>query len=193
VPDPIHDLIIDAFAATAGPDPDDAQDPHAIDSEAQADRALQLRAEIEGRRAGDLAMLAAVTRNIEAKIAQHDRELADWDWKFKNRLEDFARARLAGKDSRTLRLTWGCVSFRKTPGKNKIIDMDAAVAWVKAFWPERVKVVETVGIEDVLETLSPKDRAKTLAGKGPLPWLESTGAGEACKISTGVETEKGKP
>ena len=49
--------------------------------------------------------------------------------------------------------------------------------------PERVRVVESVLVSDVLATRRDGD---------VLPWLESTGPGESVTISTGITQEEAR-
>lgn len=162
----------------------DVADAFAIDSPERADWALELRSKIEGDLAGVNARLKAVTAQLQALRRQHERRLAWWDWRFSQGLVAFARSVLAGR-SRTVRFGWGSVSFRQTKGHSEIIDMAAAVEFVRAWWPETVRRVETVGVNTVL-ALAEKVRESTGEDER-LPFLVTSGPGENVTIITGVE------
>lgn len=164
----------------------DADDQFTINSVSDADFVLELRSRIEGEIAGIDARLAAVTAQLKALRAAQVRRLSWWIWKFEPGLVTFARTLLAGRKERTARFGWGQVAFRTTPGNHRILDDAEAVAWVRIWAPEKVRVVETVSVKDVLAT-----RAAVAAETGDepdrLPWLAAGGAKESVKVSTGIK------
>jgi hypothetical protein len=90
---------------------------------------------------------------------------------------------LSGK-SRTVQFEQGKVSFRSTQGRNEILDMPQAVAWMWRHKKELVRVVETVTVTDVLKVLATTNEDRP-------GWLRSTGPGESITINTGVDVQEG--
>jgi hypothetical protein len=160
-----------------------------------AEWALELRSRIEGDVAGIDERIRAVTAQLRLLRGERLRRLSWWDWRIAPGLILFARELLRGKKTRTARFGWGQVSFRSTKGNHAILDMEAAVAYVRSWAPGRVKVrtEESVGIRDVLEV---RDMVTRMTGDEPehLPWLAASGPAENVVISTGIElkTEKGE-
>ncbi|MEK9735789.1 MAG: hypothetical protein VW239_00535 [Candidatus Nanopelagicales bacterium] len=157
----------------------DLPDEFAVDCVQAADAALEIRARLEARLAALRMRKAALIANIESLEADQRRRLAWWDWRFGHGLVEFARSMLGR--GKTAKFVHGSVSFRATKGTNRIIDMESAVAWMRDVDPERVRVVESVLVSDVLATRREGD---------VLPWLESTGPGESVTISTGITREE---
>jgi hypothetical protein len=169
----------------------DVADHFHIDSTEKAEWALRLRGEIEGRIVDLDARLEALRANLLALRAEQVRRLAWWDWRFGSQLADFARRMLAGGKKRTWTCAWGRVSFRRTPGNTKILDgcMHEAVAFVRAWEPGRVRVVETVGVKDV-EAVMEAIRAATEEEPEKPGWIKSTGESENVTINTGIHLKK---
>lgn len=159
----------------------DLADGYAVDCVQAADAALEIRSRLEARLASLRLRKAALIANIEGLEAEQRRRLAWWDWRFAAGLIAFARSRL-GK-GRSAKFFHGAVTFRATKGTNKITDMDAAVAWMRARDPECVQVVETVMVSDVLAALARN-------GESRPAWLQSSGPGESITISTGIAREE---
>ncbi len=157
-----------------------------IDSTDRADAALELRSQIEGGIAGDRARLEAVTAMLQARIAQQERRLKWWDWRYAGQLEQFARRQLQGRKERTWRGMWGQVAFRRSPGRNRITDMPSAVAWMRERQPELIRVAETVTSTDVLQILGGAGEATKW-----VEWFEMATPGETVTITTGVSSKKG--
>ena len=161
-----------------------------IDTEAKADWALELRSEIEGELAGIDARIKAVTEQLSRLRKQKLARLSFWDFKFRSQIIGFARTWLENRKERTMQLTWGKVAFRKTAGRTEIMDMPKAVAFVRAWAPDAVKVVETVNQEAIKEARE-NAVAANFAGVPPdLPFLASSGPGESITISTGITKER---
>jgi phage host-nuclease inhibitor protein Gam len=180
----VYDTISGEVLGHAG-----APERFVIASEDDADWALQRRSEVEAEVAKIDAQIRAVTANLQAKRAAALRRLSYWEWRFAPTLIEFARSRLTGK-SRTWQGTWGRVSFRRTPGSNAIIDDEAAVAFVREWAPDRVKVVRSVTLKDVLAV---KGQAEAVTGEEvSLPFVVSSPPGEAVDVRTGIETTGGK-
>jgi hypothetical protein len=155
-----------------------------IDNDHAADWALRLRSQIEGDLAGIEARKRALVRQLDVLHRAKQRRLAWWDWRFGAGLALFARGLLAGK-ARTAHFTWGSVSFRRTAGRRQILDMDAAVAYVEAWAPGKVKVERTVAIKDLLAAM----RAEALATGEPVErpgFLAESGPEESVRISCGI-------
>jgi hypothetical protein len=153
----------------------------------EADWVLQLRSGIEGEIAGIEAQLEAVTKMLQARKAAAMRKLSWWEFRFAPSLIAFARSCLRGK-SRTAQFSWGRVSFHKTGGNNKIIDMKAAVEWMRFITPDVIRTVETVRVTDVLHT---RKRLEDETGEIEiLPFLVSSEPSENVTISTGIEIDR---
>jgi hypothetical protein len=169
----------------------DLPDRFQVDSPQTAEWALRLRGEIEGRIVDIDARLEALRANLLALRAEQVRRLAWWDWRFGSQVADFARRALAGGKKRTWTCAWGRVSFRRTPGNTKILDgcMHEAVAFVRAWEPGRVRVVETVGVKDV-EAVMEAIRVATEEEPEKPGWLKHSGESEAVTIDTGIHLKK---
>ena len=159
----------------------DLPEDFALDCNQAADAALEIRARIEARLAALRMRKKALIENIERLEADQRRRLSWWEWQFSHGLVEFARTMLGR--GKTAKFFHGSVSFRATRGTNKIIDMDRAVTWMRDVDPERIHVVESVLVSDVLATRREGD---------VLPWLESTGPGESVTISTGITQEEAR-
>jgi hypothetical protein len=156
----------------------------------QADAALKLRSEIEGRILGHEARLAALTANIQAQIKAEHQRLSWWRWRLEPKVLEFARSQLSGK-RRFWQGTYGRVSFRQARGTNKIVDNEAAVEFVRTWTPDAVKVEvkRSVTIKDIFAAAELATRA---TGEDiPLPFVASTGACENSEIETGIEIKGG--
>lgn len=166
-----------------------------VETAEAAEWALELRSRIEGDVAGIDERIRAVTAQLRLLRNERLRRLSWWEWRIAPGLILFARELLRGKKSRTARFGWGRVSFRSTPGAHAILDMEAAVAYVRSWAPARVKVKteESVGIRDVLEVQAMVAR---MTGDEPehLPWFAESGPAENVVITTGIEikNEKGQ-
>lgn len=158
-----------------------------VDSVESADWALELRSRIEAEIVAIDARLKAVTERLQAMRSDQVRRLSWWEWRFGPSLAAFARS-LLGKKSRTVKFGWGQVAFRTSAGSNEILSQEEAVAWMRVWAPERVRVVESVTIKDVLKV---RDAVAAKNDEEPehLPWLASSGPQESVKISTGIEVE----
>lgn len=168
----------------------DIADRFEVVDEASADWALEQRNKIEGDIAGIDARLRAVTEQLQALRRKNLARLAWWDFRFRSGIIGVARKALEGKKERSLQLTWGKVAFRKTPGKTEILDMPHAVAFVRTWEPDAVKVVESVGVKDIQKAIA---TASTHSGEDysrELPFLAVSGPGESVSISTGIEIER---
>ncbi len=163
----------------------DVPEKYEVRSIDDAEFVLRLRSEIEGEVSMWDIRTKALLEQLRAGRAQAIRKLSWWDWKFGLSLVHYARSILSRK-SKTARFAWGSVSFRKTNGTHQILDMDAAVVWMKTFDPSKVKVKESVTVTDILAVRAAL--AKEL-GEEPehLGWLGSTEPGENVKISTGID------
>lgn len=156
-----------------------------VDDIDKAEWSLELRSKLEGDIAAIDIRLAAVREQLQAIRREKLRRLSWWDWKFGDSLKAFARSQL-GKKSKTAQFAWGKVSFRTTAGNNEIMDMEAAVEWMKVWKPAKVKVTEKVGVKDVLATIQ---EVAEISGEKPEkpPWLISSDSHENVTISTGIE------
>lgn len=164
-------------------------DGFAVRTREHADDLLEFRSAIEGRVAALQLRKAAMIEAMDARIRHEMRRLAWWEWRFRTPLLDFARTQLTGK-SKTLNLSWGRISFRKTAGTNRITDEDEAIAFVKTWLPTEVKVVPSCETVSVKAVLAAKAVAEKASGETVgLPFVASTGPGESAEIQTGIEIE----
>lgn len=159
-----------------------------VDSAESADWALELRSRIEGQIVAIDERLRAVTERLKSLRADQVRRLSWWEWRFAPSLAAFARQMLAGKKTRTAKFGWGTVAFRASPGTNEIVSQEEAVAWMRVWDPEKVRVVETVTVKDVLKVREAVAR-KNQEEPEHLPWLASSGAQETVVISTGIDVK----
>lgn len=163
---------------------DMVDDRFKVDTPEAADWALEVRSRIEGNILAIDERKRAVCRQLDAMRNDQIRRLSWWEWRFGSDLIGFARTLLKGK-SRSVKFTWGSVSFRTTQGTTEILDMPAAVAFVRAWEPELVKVVETVGLKAIEAA---RRQAVDATGEDEsLPFVRSTGQQESVSISTGIE------
>lgn len=149
--------------------------PDVIACDADADAALEIRAEIDADIAAHDAKAKALLENLGRQRAALERRIKWWEWRFGSGLVAYARLKLRGK-SRTVQFTWGRVSFRRTQPRRMILDMPKAVAWMTSRDPEKVKTVQTVAIADVV----------ALAAGQPLDWLVESPEGENVNVETGA-------
>jgi hypothetical protein len=151
---------------------------------------LRLRGEVEARILSLEAQKKAVCENFDILIRGERRRLSWWDWKLGPQVTAFARRMLAGSKRRTWTCPWGRVSFRTCKGQAEILDDREAVAFVKQWSPEHLKVIETVGVKGVLAAL---DAVREALGEEPEPpgWLKTTGEYEKVDIKTGIHINKG--
>jgi hypothetical protein len=163
-----------------------------VDSPESAEWALEVRAQIEQQIVALDARLEALRANLLALRAEQVRRLNWWDWRFRSQLADFARRMLAGGKRRTWTCAWGRVSFRKSKGRTEILDgcMPEAVAFVRAWEPGRIKVVEMVGVQDV-EAVMEAIRAATEEEPEKPGWFKHSGETENVTIDTGIHLKKG--
>lgn len=167
----------------------DVDEAFVIDSADKAEWALELRGRIEADIAAVDLRIEAVTKQLKRLRSEHVRRLSWWTWRFEPSLVSFARRLLRARKGKTLRLGWGSVSFRKVAPSHEILDMEAAVAWVKAWAPERVKSREWVGRKDVGLVLG---AVRRIAGEEPErpSWLRVTDEAERVTISTGIDVKQ---
>jgi hypothetical protein len=161
-----------------------------VDSDEAAEWVLEQRAMIESRILAINARKKAMMENLDALASKEMRRLSWLEWRFAPSLIAYARKKLRGKE-RTAIFQAGRVSFRKTGGNNEIIDMKAAVEWMKEFMPEKIKVKETVNITDLLEAKRQSDKWDEEEGiTHPTPFLVSSEPSENVTITTGIEINR---
>jgi phage host-nuclease inhibitor protein Gam len=185
----LYDTETGEVLSYEGPSPSGTPvtDSFQINSVEAADWALQLRSGIEGEIAGIEAQLEAVTKMLQARKSAAMRKLSWWEFRFASSLITFARSCLTGK-SRTAQFSWGRVSFRRTGGNNEIIDMKAAVEWMRWANSDLIRTVETVRVSDVLAT---HRRIFQETGEPePLRFIVSSEPSENVTISTGIEIDR---
>lgn len=152
-----------------------------VDSESAAKWVLQKLMSEEASLMAVRLQQAAINKNLDTEARSHEQRIAYFHRRFDASLREFAERALEGKKTRTWRCAWGTVSFRKTSGTNKIIDLKAAVDWARRHVPTAIKTTESVSVTDLLphlEEFAPEDRPA---------WLQSTPGGDSMTISTGLE------
>lgn len=148
-----------------------------IDSDDKADWVLQKRMDEESEINAINARIQALTDNLRSMRKEHENRLQWLEFRFDDELTEYAKTKLTDK-SKTAKFAYGKVSFRTSAGTNKILDMDAAVAYAEASPnPEIVKVTKSVNVSDLKENFD-------LSG---LPFIESSGPKETVTIATGLE------
>ena len=157
-----------------------------VTDEASAEWVLERIMNAEADAARDRLKLKAVAERLEAAIKASEKRAEWFRGRYGSELEEFARVRLEGAKTKTLKLTWGSISFRSVKGGLRVSDPEAALKWAKQYAPESVKVSESFQItklpdkwrEDLLVS-SPED----LAERGFAVAADS----EAVSIKTGVQ------
>lgn len=154
-----------------------------------ADWVLRVRSESEAEIAKINLQEAAFKRHCEARRKAQYQRLAWWDYKFSASLIAFARRQLTGK-ARTWRGAFGSVAFRKTQGTTKIVSEVEAVAFVKTYAPELVRVTESVNLKAIEAAREVAEKA--LGEVVDLGFVKTAGASETITIETGIEISGGK-
>jgi hypothetical protein len=135
-----------------------ANEAFSVKDAASAEWVLERIAAAEADALRDKALLDSVKERLESKIRASESR-AEWlRGRFGEELSEFARAELQGGKSKTLKMTWGSLSFRSKPSALKIVDQEKAVKWAEAYVPESVKVEKKVLVSqlrgDWVEALS---------------------------------------
>lgn len=100
--------------------------------------------------------LAVIRQNIEAMIADEERELKSLEWRYGPALEAIAKSELEGKRAKHLKTPFGRFGFRKAPGSTELtVPQEEALAWAKEHAPQIVIVTERVNKTDLAEVGAP--------------------------------------
>ena len=121
------------------------------------------------------ARRAAIFEQLEAQEREVDGRRAYLESRFGAALQAIARRELSTAKIKTLKTTFGNLSFRIAPGSIKVLDTAKAVAWLRAVGlSEAVKVTETVLVtplkdetdlpEDLFEIKAPEERFSIATG-----------------------------
>lgn len=121
-----------------------AAEPQPIRTRDEADAVLAELARLESRALAFDQLKAAVTRRLDAEANRLRRKAAWVERQRGPQLEAFARDQIGTGKRRSLNLTWGTLALRKVPGRFRILDQAAAVAWCEANRPELVKTTKSV-------------------------------------------------
>ena len=157
----------------------DARPPFTIETRDEAELALQRRLRIEGAIAALEMERRTLVANIEKEINLHRRRLAWWESRCRAALVEFARSML-GK-GRTAQFHHGRVAFRTAKGKSHIVDMEAAVTFVRDWAPSEIK--EEVGFKAIEKAIKVAEEASG-DEYGPLPFLVTGGSHESVTITS---------
>jgi hypothetical protein len=161
-----------------------------VDSDEAAEWVLEQRAMIESRILAINARKRAMIENLDALANKEMRRLSWLEWRFAPSLIAYARKKLRGKE-RTAIFQAGRVSFRKTGGNIVIIDMKAAVEWMRNWTPDKIKSKEWVNVGDLLKAKKEVDQwNETEDMHEALPFLISSEPSENVTISTGIEIDR---
>jgi phage host-nuclease inhibitor protein Gam len=76
----------------------------------------------------------------EERIAPLRRNLEWLHERFDKTLEIYAQAKTAGAKTRTVKLLYATLSFRKSPDTLNVVDEAAAIEWARANAPQAVKL-----------------------------------------------------
>jgi hypothetical protein len=179
----------EARAEKVGEEAESILPPLVIEDRGDVERALAIKARIEGQLLALGARREAMLKNFDAQIRSEQSRLEWWEWRFGSAVKGFARKRLVGK-SRTAKFDMGQVSFRHVRGTPSIINDDAALRWAKDWAPSIIKVKheEWVTARDIVEKL-PEIKEATEDPSLVLPFLVYSEDKENITISTGVEKE----
>lgn len=157
-----------------------------VTDEASAEWVLEKIMNAEADAARDRLKLKAVAERLEASIKASEKRAEWFRARYGNELEEFAKERLEGAKTRTLKLTWGSISFRTVKGGLRVANPEAALEWAKQFAPEAVKVTEAFQItklgDDWRNTLTTATVPEELEKRG-FAIVDDT---ESVSIKTGV-------
>lgn len=155
-----------------------------VDSVESAEWALQKRGDVEAEIVALEAQREAITRNINNLINQRRRRLAWWDWRFLDDLVTFARSQL--KKTKTAQFVHGKVSFRSSKGSRAILFDDQALAFVRRWAPDKIKVVESVNLTAIDAAIKAANEATESTDYDAPPFVASTGPKETVTVETGL-------
>lgn len=157
-----------------------------VTDEASAEWVLEKIMNAEADAARDRLKLKAVVERLEASIKASEKRAEWFRSRYGSELEEFARERLQDSKTKTLKLTWGSISFRTVKGGLRVADPEAALTWAKQYAPEAVKVTEAFQItklgDDWRTTLTTVTPPEQLAERGFAIAEDS----EVVSIKTGV-------
>lgn len=92
----------------------------------------------------------AVLENAAKLRKEQERKLSWWHKRFDNELGEFARKRLEGQKTKTLKTLLGSISLRVKKGGLKVLFPDIALRCAKAYqWDEAVKTTESFLISNL--------------------------------------------
>lgn len=134
----------------------------------------------------------AIGKNILRQQGEINRRIAWWELRFRSELIEFSKT-LFTKKTKTAVFDHGIVSIRENKGNNKIIDREAAVAYVKKWAPELIKIVpaeESVGVTEVIAARAIEQTFLELETEPSLGFLVSSGPNEQAKIDTRLNPRK---
>jgi len=153
-----------------------------VTDESSAEWVLEKIMTAEADAARERIRLKAVTDRLQSNIRTAENRAAFFRERYAADLEEFARQRLEGAKTKTLKLTWGSLSLRTVKGGLRVEDPDAALAWAKQNAPDAVKVTEAFQISK----LTP-DQKSALEASPPAGFVV-TGDAEKFDVKTGVNS-----
>ena len=163
-----------------------------VDEREAVEQLLERRGYLTSKVEALKARKAILVANMDAQIADVNRRLRWWEIRFSGPVVAFARKMLTGR-SRTAQFDQGSVSFRKTSGTTAILQMDAAVEFVRRYRPDLVRVEVSVNVTAIKEAVKTAREQALEMGDSPedtdkafdrLPFIAKSGEGESITINT---------
>lgn len=115
----------------------------------------------------------ALVSNLDHMMADIQRTIRSIFWLYGHHIRRIAEQSLAGKKTRTLKLDWGILSFRRLAGRRiPLMEPDQLVEWAEKESPEIVRVKRWVNTSDLPDSM-----------------VRVEGAGDAFYVSTSKENQ----
>lgn len=154
-----------------------------IETREDAERALEGLAAINADLVAISERRNAYLANLNRQIGKQERRIKWWEYRNRAGVIEVAKSMLGA--GRTADFDHGRVRFRTTRGTRTILDMAAAVAYVRDWAPDRVKVEESVTLK-AIEAARESEAFSTGESPPAPPFVAESGPGESVKIDTGV-------
>lgn len=122
-----------------------------ITDDASADWALEKIMNAEVRKAALEIKRRALLENLDAQIKEEQRRIDGLHFRFDNELTNYAKGKLNGK-TKTVKFTYGSVSFRTVKGGLRVVDAANALSWAKAKgFDHAIKLTESFQISQLTD------------------------------------------
>lgn len=127
-----------------------------------------------------LDRIEILTQNIQ-EMAKEEKRKADFlRYRYGGAIEHFAKNELESKKGKTLKMTYGQLSFRSSKGGLKVAIPSDVIEWARENAPNAIKITEKFLISD----LTPEQRK--LAEESENPGFEIVEPSETFTLKTGV-------